>query len=89
MEKDVLFGFQYLGARMFDLIDRFQSGFVILGCQVDLDQIVIHLVCILRIREIVQEVFEDCHRFAEPCKCRFVDEQCVVVHGDFLYLFVE
>ena len=84
-----MFGFQYLGARLFDLVDRFQSGFVVLGGQVDFDQIVVHLVRILRIREIVQEVFEDRHRLAESRKGRFVDQQCVVIHGDFLYLFVE
>ena len=74
---------------MLDFVDGIKRGFVVFGGQVDLNQIVVHLVGVLRIGEVVQEVLEDSDRFTESSECRLVYQQGVVVHGYLFHLLVE
>ena len=49
----------------------------------------VYFVGILRVREIIQEIFEDRNRFAESGKGSFMDQQRIIEHGYCLNLFVE
>ena len=89
LEKDILLGIQNLQARMLDLFDRFQCRIVILGGQVSLHQVIIHFVGILRVRIIVQKIFEYRNRLAKTGKGRFMDQQRVIIHRHFTDLAIE
>ena len=65
---------QDLRARMLDLIDRVQSRLIVLGSQINLHQIIVYLIGIFGIREIIQEILEDCHRLAKASESGLVDQ---------------
>ena len=64
---------------MLDFFDGSKGGVVVLRRQIRLDEVIIHFVGILRVREVVEEIFEDRNRFAEAGETRFVNQQRIII----------
>ena len=79
LEEDALLCLQDFRTRMLDFFDGCKGGVVILRRQIRLDEVVIHFVGILRVREVVEEVFEDRNRFAEAGETRFMNQQRIII----------
>ena len=69
---------------MVNLIDRPESRLIILGCQIDLNQIIVNLIGIFGTWEIIQEILKNRHGLTKSGKGRLVDQQGIIIHSRFL-----